>query len=126
MRHHRISTSDLNLSLRAKGIWDIEDVEAVIIEPTGAFSIYKTCDRPEGAKAGVLMDVPAYRRLVDRFEKGEVKVEKEDEKGQNRFLPGRDGRGMVPKLFKGRKKGEKEKLSRGDADEAAEIAGEAA
>jgi uncharacterized membrane protein YcaP (DUF421 family) len=72
MRHHRISQSDLNAALRKKSIWNIREIEVVIIEPTGEFSIYKQCDMPdqdeECNRAEVLLDIPGYKRLVDEFD----------------------------------------------------------
>jgi uncharacterized membrane protein YcaP (DUF421 family) len=68
MRHHRISTSDLNGALRKKSIWHISEVEAVIIESTGHFSIYKKCDMPKDMEPQVLLDVPGYRKLVEHFD----------------------------------------------------------
>lgn len=75
MRKHRISQTDLNSALRQGKVWNIREVEAVIIEPTGTFTIYKIADRPEPREgeeewdAEVLMDVPGYRRLVERFDR---------------------------------------------------------
>ncbi|ORX38233.1 hypothetical protein BD324DRAFT_620100 [Kockovaella imperatae] len=69
MAHHRVSKSDLNGALRRFGIWNISQIEAVIIEPTGEFTIYKQNDCPEGVNPEVLMDVPGYRRLVEHFDK---------------------------------------------------------
>lgn len=145
--------SDLNLSLRSKGIWDITFVEAVIIEPTGAFSIYRTRDRPENASAGVLMDVPAYRKLVERFEKGGGKGDHEDgadndnddhnegsqgERGGRRRgdEDGESERSVRPatlgsrtasvaSVLFGRRKGEKERINEREAEEAAEVGGQA-
>jgi len=69
MRQHRISKTDLNGAMRREGIWNIREVEAVIIEPTGTFSIYKRCDRPKDCDPEVLLDVPGYKSLVDHFDK---------------------------------------------------------
>ena len=71
MHHHRVSRSDLNASMRKFGIWNISQVEAVIIEPTGDFSVYKQDDCPDGVVPEVLMAVPGYRRLVEHFDGGE-------------------------------------------------------
>lgn len=68
MRHHRISTSDLNSALRKSGIWHISEVECVIIEPTGDFAVYKRGTKPEGLEPEVLLDVPGYKRLVEHFQ----------------------------------------------------------
>lgn len=68
MRKHRISTSDLNGALRKKAIWHISEVEAVIIESTGNFSIYKRCDMRADIEPQVLLDVPGYRKLVEHFD----------------------------------------------------------
>lgn len=87
MRHHRISTSDLNSAMRKAGIWNISQVECVIIEPTGDFAIYKRGDKPEGMEPEVLMDVPGYKRLVEHFQEGSEKDHKQQEHGR---LPDRD------------------------------------
>lgn len=71
MRKHRISQTDLNSALRRENIWNIRQVEAVIIEPTGMFSIYKRDTKPDGLEPEVLMDVPGYRRLVEHFDQDE-------------------------------------------------------
>jgi hypothetical protein len=68
MRKHRISETDLNGALRREGIWNIKEVEAVIIEPTGSCSVYKRCNRPTDYDADVLLDVPGYRSLVEHFD----------------------------------------------------------
>jgi hypothetical protein len=67
MRKHRISTTDLNGALRQQNIWNISEVEAVIIESTGNFSIYKRADMPLDIEPQVLLDVPGYQKLVERF-----------------------------------------------------------
>ena len=87
MRNHRVSRTDLNGALRRANVWHISEVEAVIIEPTGSFSIYKRADRPEGVEPDVLLDVPGYRRLVEHFD------EKKQESVVN-LVPGekRDGK----------------------------------
>ena len=71
MRKHRISTSDLNGALRQKNIWHISEVEAVIIESTGNFSIYKRSNFPKDLEPQVLLDVPGYQKLVEHFEEEE-------------------------------------------------------
>lgn len=68
MRNHRVSRTDLNGALRRANVWHISEIEAVIIEPTGSFSIYKRADRPDGVEPEVLLDVPGYRRLVEHFD----------------------------------------------------------
>lgn len=65
MRKHRVSHSDLNGALRKARIWSLRQVEAVIIEPTGDFSIFKTDDLPDGVSPDVLMDVPGYKKLYE-------------------------------------------------------------
>jgi uncharacterized membrane protein YcaP (DUF421 family) len=69
MRKHRISTTDLNGALRQRNIWHISEVEAVIIESTGAFSIYKRAEMPKDLEPQVLLDVPGYQKLVEHFER---------------------------------------------------------
>lgn len=78
MRKHRISQTDLNGALRREGIWHIKEVEAVIIEPTGSFSIYKRCNRPKDCDPEVLLDVPGYKRLVEHFDKEDSSSEKSE------------------------------------------------
>ena len=68
MRQHRVSKSDLNGALRKSGIWNISQIEVVIIEPTGDFTIYQRCQKPAGIEPEVLLEVPAYRRLVEHFD----------------------------------------------------------
>ena len=68
MRKHRISQTDLNSALRREQIWNIRQVEAVIIEPTGTFSIYRIAAKPDEFEAEVLLDVPGYRKLVEHFD----------------------------------------------------------
>jgi len=68
MRKHRISTTDLNGALRQRNIWHISEVEAVIIESTGNFSIYKRADMPQDLEPQVLLDVPGYQKLVEHFD----------------------------------------------------------
>jgi hypothetical protein len=71
MRKHRISTTDLNGALRQRNIWHISEVEAVIIESTGNFSIYKRADMPTDIEPQVLLDVPGYRKLAEHFDKAD-------------------------------------------------------
>jgi uncharacterized membrane protein YcaP (DUF421 family) len=68
MRRHRISTTDLNGALRQRNIWHISEVEAVIIESTGNFSIYKRSEMPKDMEPQVLLDVPGYQKLVEHFD----------------------------------------------------------
>jgi len=68
MRKHRISTSDLNGALRQRSIWHISEVEAVIIESTGNFTVYKRADMPKNLEPQVLLDVPGYQKLVEHFD----------------------------------------------------------
>jgi len=83
MRKHRISTSDLNGALRRRNIWHISEVEAVIIESTGSFSIYKRSEFPKDVEPQVLLDVPGYQKLVEHFEN----------ENDNRSGPGEIGKG---------------------------------
>lgn len=73
MKKHRISTTDLNGALRQRNIWHISEVEAVIIESTGNFSIYKRADMPKDIEPQVLLDVPGYQKLVEHFDKEQLK-----------------------------------------------------
>jgi hypothetical protein len=43
-------------------------VEAVIIESTGNFSIYKRSELPKDMEPQVLLDVPGYQKLVEHFD----------------------------------------------------------
>ena len=43
-------------------------MEAVIIEPTGMFSVYKRCNLPKDKEPDVLNDVPGYKALVEEDE----------------------------------------------------------
>lgn len=84
MKKHRISVSDLNGALRRSNVWNICEIEAVIIEPTGQFSIYKRADMPKDYEAEVLMDVPGYKRLVEHFDLDQEKQGTQAEVGQQR------------------------------------------
>lgn len=83
MRKHRISQSDISGSLRAEKIWSIRQVEAMIIEANGKFTVYQRGSCPEGMDAEVLMDVPAYRRLVEDTERDVEKGRGDETESQN-------------------------------------------
>ena len=90
MKHNRVSKSDLNGALRKAGVWNIREVETVIIEPTGEFSIYKRADRPDDLEAEVLLDVPGYRRLAEHH--GDDKRSPSSVKENDGKQAGRGGR----------------------------------
>ena len=64
MKEHRISTADVNASLRHHGILNVSLVECAIIEPNGAISVF-TMEALEDAQVepDVLTDIAAYRAL---------------------------------------------------------------
>lgn len=89
MKHHRISRTDVNASLRQAGVLNICQVECGIIEPNGTISIF-TMQELEDAKVepDVLMAVPAYKKLCEKGRRlGErnrsTLCVKDEEKGQN-------------------------------------------
>ena len=61
-------------------------MEAVIIESTGTFSIYKRSKYPKDVEPQVLLDVPGYQKLVEHFEK-------ENNEGQGSHQEGESGKG---------------------------------
>lgn len=70
MRNHRISTTDVRGALRSHGILNVSQVECVMIEANGAFSVFtRQTLRDTGVEPEVLMAVPAYRKLCE--ERGE-------------------------------------------------------
>ncbi len=72
MRKHRISESDIYSALRQQGFLDIEQVEVIIIEANGSFSILSKERVQEFEKEPrALMVVPAYKVLCNEMEKRE-------------------------------------------------------
>ncbi|GHJ86309.1 hypothetical protein NliqN6_2711 [Naganishia liquefaciens] len=69
MKIHRISTTDLNSALRKENIWHIKEIECVIIESTGLFSVYKRCNYPQDYPPEVLLDIKGYKALHEKHEK---------------------------------------------------------
>lgn len=57
LRHQRVTQGEVLAALRAKGIAGIEDVEAVILETDGTFSVIEKIKR---ASASALVDVKGY------------------------------------------------------------------
>lgn len=74
MAKHRISESDIYGALRQKGLLHIKQVEVVIIEANGAFSIFEM-EAVKECKWGcsALMKVPAYKALYEEAATNEVK-----------------------------------------------------
>lgn len=68
MESHRISQTDLHGALRQKGVLNISQVECIIIEPTGTFSIFTTSQMKEDVEPEVLFNVPAYLALYEDSE----------------------------------------------------------
>lgn len=69
MAKHRISTTDVNGALRAHGVLNVSQVDCMIIEANGAFSVFTRKDVDEaGVSPDVLMAVPAYRKLCEEAE----------------------------------------------------------
>lgn len=84
MKQHRISMTDLNSALRKEGIWNISEVECVIIESTGLFSVYKRCNYPQDYPPEVLLDIKGYKALYDRrIEKGESHMASHHDEGDD-------------------------------------------
>ncbi|KAL8292491.1 hypothetical protein RQP46_001103 [Phenoliferia psychrophenolica] len=65
MRRNRISRKDLNAALRTAKVWNVSECEAVIIEPTGKWSVYLMANFPKDCEPDVLYDVPGYRAMCD-------------------------------------------------------------
>lgn len=81
MAKNRIAATDINGALRMQGIVNISQVECMMIEANGIFSlITQQAVRESGVTPDVLMAVPDYRRLCD--EKGELG--REDSKADGR------------------------------------------
>ncbi|MGF1675436.1 MAG: DUF421 domain-containing protein [Rivularia sp. (in: cyanobacteria)] len=59
LRHQRVTEGEILTALRAKGIAGIEDVEAVILETDGSFSVIEKLKR---SSASALVDVKGYPR----------------------------------------------------------------
>ena len=73
MTKHRISQSDIYSALRQQGFFDIEQIEAIIIEANGSFSIISTASVQEFKKEPrALTMVPAYKALCSEMEKRET------------------------------------------------------
>ncbi len=57
LRHQRVTQGEVLAALRAKGIAGIEDVEAVVLETDGSFSVIEKIKR---ASASAMADVKGY------------------------------------------------------------------
>lgn len=67
MEHHRISDGDINGALRSHGVLNISQVECVIIEPNGAFSVFQKSQLQEAdVQPDTLLAVPAYATLCEK------------------------------------------------------------
>lgn len=75
--------TNLNGALRQGNIWHISEVEAVIIEPTGNFVIYKRVNMPENMEPEVLLAVPGYQKLVEHFDHQQDKDKDKDKEGSD-------------------------------------------
>lgn len=64
MRHQRIAEGEVLAALRAKGIAGIEDVEAVILETDGSFSVI---EKIKSSSASALIDVKGYPKGTVRI-----------------------------------------------------------
>lgn len=69
MSKHRISESDIYSALRQHGVLNIKQVEAIIIEANGTFSIFEM-DALKDCKfePSALLNVPAYKALCEQLE----------------------------------------------------------
>lgn len=73
MAKHRISESDVYSALRQQGLLHIKQVEVVIIEANGAFSIFaRSAIRDCDWEPSSLMMVPAYKALCESVGSGKV------------------------------------------------------
>lgn len=59
LRHQRVTKGEVLAALRQKGIAGVEDVEAVILETDGSFSVIK---KLKDSSASALVDVKGYPR----------------------------------------------------------------
>lgn len=59
LRHERITESEIRVAVREKGFAALEDVEAVVLETNGNFSVIEELKDPS---ASALMDVHGYSR----------------------------------------------------------------
>ncbi|MCJ8281435.1 MAG: DUF421 domain-containing protein [Rivularia sp. ALOHA_DT_140] len=61
LRHQRVTKGEVLAALRAKGIAGIEDVEAVILETDGSFSVI---EKIKSSSASALVDVKGYPKQI--------------------------------------------------------------
>lgn len=64
LRHQRVTQGEVLAALRAEGIAGIEDVEAVILETDGSFSVIEKIKR---SSASALVDVKGYPKETARI-----------------------------------------------------------
>lgn len=57
LRRERVSELEVLAAIRSEGIADVQQVEAVVLETDGTFSVVQ---KPEGARSGSLDKVPGY------------------------------------------------------------------
>lgn len=64
MTKHRISTGDINASLRQQGVLNVCQVECAIIEPNGTISVFTMKDlADQEVEPDVLISIAAYKTL---------------------------------------------------------------
>jgi len=60
LQQERVTASELRAALRAQGITALEDVEAIVLETDGSFSVLKQ----RGSSSSALADVRGYPRAA--------------------------------------------------------------
>lgn len=76
LRQEKVTEEEVRAALRGKGVAALEDVEALVLETDGTFSLIH---RRPGEKAWTLGDVPGAGRGKQGEEKGEDAEDDEDE-----------------------------------------------
>lgn len=96
MAKHRISESDIYSALRQKSLLHVDQVEVIIIEANGTFSIF-TRESVEkfDREAKALMAVPAYRALCEKDAGKETSDNSESENAQREKSAHSDDRGAL-------------------------------
>ncbi|KAK4684622.1 hypothetical protein P7C73_g5545, partial [Tremellales sp. Uapishka_1] len=87
MKKNRIAMLDINGALRKAGIFNVCQVECIVVEPTGEFSIHLSDGLPEGYEADVLLAVEGYRKLVEHDEEEKRKQRKTGQEEKEEGAP---------------------------------------
>ena len=76
-------------ALRQKGILALSQVECIVIEPTGCFSVFQTSGMDQDVHPEVLFDIDAYKKLYEEAEAESDESSIDDGKGK-----AKGGRGL--------------------------------